>query len=236
MFRKCFINNILICAVINIESDMSALELLKFYCNSESSTTDEEDFVGFDLVDGTGEQFVPKSHCFQLENYVPPSVPPRLDVPDNSEPIQSSSAEEENSVDSDGSFFETSTTTRVKTRKRTLKETKKRISAKKRRRSHQIKLTKCCTCRQECWKTISKDERISVHTRFWKQDAAGQSAFIRERVQRIPVKNRKKNHYVLDNPVKLYTYVFNIQSESGKFVVVCRKFFLNTLGYSEDCG
>ncbi|XP_055548913.1 uncharacterized protein LOC129732247 [Wyeomyia smithii] len=62
------------------------------------------------------------------------------------------------------------------------------------------------------------------------------TSFIRERVQQVPVRRRKRNTYSGQEAMKQHSYLFSLKSSGGELVSVCRKFFLNTLGYGDGCG
>lgn len=119
-------------------------------------------------------------------------------------------------------------------RKRTKKEQRKAVVAKKRRISHPPKLVSC-NCRKNCSDSISMDDRKIIHAAFWKLNNAAQSDFFRERVARVPIERRRTNRHVLKEPHKLHSYHFSLEMADKRVVRVCRKFFLNTIGYSEHC-
>lgn len=133
-------------------------------------------------------------------------------------------------LDSDGSF-----TRGVKRkRKKTRKEHQKMEIARCRRLNHNAILTSC-GCSKDCNAIVSKDERVLVHSKFWNLSPEDQRGFIRENVRRTTVQKRRPNRSA-DDPRKSYTYIFHIRFESGEMRQVCKKFFLNSIGYNDNCG
>lgn len=139
--------------------------------------------------------------------------------------------------DSDDSFFGTEPESMDKSKsKRTKKESRKRDIAERRRQTHPV-ISQNCGCSKECGNLVSKDDRNDINKVFWSLDAAGQKHFIRERVQRKAVERRSRNFFTDENLRKRHSYVFHIRTvSSDEAPTVCRKFFLNTLGYGEHCG
>lgn len=207
---------------------MSALELLQIYRSEEDSSG--EDFTGFG--ESVSEQF--PSPCWQSkaaetdlfsrhpELFIEPDPAPKEQQEVNSETTET--------PDSDGSFYRGV----KRKRKRTKKEWQKMKVARSKRLSHNAILTSC-GCAKECNAVVSKDDRVLIHARFWNLGTDDQKSFIRENVTRTTVQRRRMNHAV-DDPRKSYTYIFHARFESGEMRQVCKKFFLNTLGYNENCG
>lgn len=90
-----------------------------------------------------------------------------------------------------------------------------------------------CGCRKECYKLIAKDERSVIKKYYWHQYVHGKTSFIKENVKSVEVKRRVQNRHVLKLK-KQHAYKFAIPAADGTSILVCRKFFLNTLG--ENCG
>lgn len=190
------------------------MDLIKKFYGSGDETNSEEEFEGFDLDNGSHEHFSCGKNSLEIEN---------SDLP----------------IDSDGSFFddggESHGEPRPKRGKRTKKEIQKLQSADKRRNAHGIKLIDC-GCTKECTGLVTKDDRSAVHREFWALDVAGQRSYIRERVVRKPV-TRRVRYRSPNNPIKMHSYTFHIRPiGSNEFIRVCRKFFMNTIGYSTQCG
>lgn len=137
-------------------------------------------------------------------------------------------------VDSDGSFFADPVDPVTGIRKRRKKEVQRLLTAKKRRSLHRVKLQRC-GCLKQCSKKFAKDERINENLKYWNLDAAGQTGFIRERVHRIAIERRMNNRHT-KGKFKIHRYQFNMMRSDGEFLRVCRKFFLNTIGFNETCG
>lgn len=208
---------------------MSALELLKEYGSDGSEQDSEEEFIGFD--DEPGDDKFPLK-TFLLEKYGAKEIQKSVENPvDVTEITEECSDSEEKVLDSDGSFFETQS----RKRKRTKKEIRKAKIAKNRRLAHKLIIAKC-GCRKNCDQIVSKDERVIVHDQFWKLDKMEQISFIRENVHRSSEPLRRKNQFTANDPKKSCSYIFCLRLFNGTDVRVCRKFFLNTIGYGDNCG
>lgn len=121
-----------------------------------------------------------------------------------------------------------------KPKKRTRKLIQQEDAAKRRRKEHDIKLIDC-DCKRACVEKVGKDTRIDIHSRFWDLDSFGQEVFFKETVQLAPLKRRVKNRFFMEEPKKRKSYVFHLMADNER-VEVCRKFYLNTIGYNENCG
>lgn len=122
------------------------------------------------------------------------------------------------------------------TKSTTKKEIRKRDVAERRRQAHGAILDDC-GCLKECGNLVPRDDRINMNKTFWSLDTAGQKCFIRERVLRKHVEKRSRNRFTEENLRKRHSYDFHIRTvTSDAAPTVCRKFFLNTLGYGEHCG
>ncbi|XP_055627194.1 uncharacterized protein LOC129769139 [Toxorhynchites rutilus septentrionalis] len=206
---------------------MSALELLKGYGSDED--TEEEDFMGF-AEEPESDRFPLKT--FLLEKYGPDAIQQPVQNSDEStENAMECSSSEGEEVDSDGSFF----ATQNRKWNRTKKEIRKAKIAKNRRLAHKL-ISATCGCRKNCDQIVSKDERAIIHDQFWKLDQAGQTNFIRENVHRSSQPLRLRNRFTAKNPKKSCSYIFSFRLLNGTDVRVCRKLFLNTIGYGDNCG
>lgn len=171
----------------------------------------EQDFLGFDERE--------LSNTVSLEPNNPDNDCARIPI--------------DNDVDSDGSFFNEFEGVISGPRKRSKKVQLRLLRAKKRRLAHSVKFENC-ECKKDCSKAFAKDDRIQENSKYW-NDITGQAAFIRERVHRMAIKRRQKNRHT-DGKFKMFRYQFNIMSSNGELKNVCRKFFLNTIGFSQTCG
>lgn len=120
-------------------------------------------------------------------------------------------------------------------RKRTKKEIRQAKIAKNRCLAHKLIIGKC-GCRRNCDHIVSKGECAITHNQFWKLDKAGQIKFIRENVQRNSQPLRRKNRFTTNEPKKRCSCIFSIHLLDGTDVRVCRKMFLNTIDYGDNCG
>ncbi|EDS27200.1 conserved hypothetical protein [Culex quinquefasciatus] len=133
--------------------------------------------------------------------------------------------------DSDGSFTNEPV---LKKRKLTKKERMKRSVAKGRRNTHRAKLT-MCRCHRNCNDHVSHDEVKAVNHAFWILDLEGQKNWIRQQVTRREISRRSTNWF--ENDLRKNTsFLFHLPTSNGTQVEVCRKKFLNAIGYGEDCG
>ncbi|KAL1375969.1 hypothetical protein pipiens_004550 [Culex pipiens pipiens] len=119
--------------------------------------------------------------------------------------------------------------------KRTKKQIKKFDSAKKRRSKHFV-IPDDCECNKNCKQLLSRDDRNRINEYFWKLDIEGQHEFIQQYASLADVKNRRSKRDVTDELVKKRSFVCTLPTASDTPIVVCRTFFLNTIGYSKDCG
>lgn len=131
----------------------------------------------------------------------------------------------------EASFFQLEKRKRKQTKRQKLKEKR----TKRRRLSHKLRIVKC-GCKKKCDQIFSKDERVNIHSRFWKLEPNEQCNFIRENVHRSSVQTRRTNRTVANHPKKNFSYTFNLSLINGEKLKVCRKFFLAVIGYGENCG
>lgn len=218
---------------------MSALDALKIAYASESS---DEEYQGFDPEDTNSDLFsrreVETLNRFQA--YFNPSSTVESVGSDATEGV----TDRNGSIipvsplvhyDSDDSYFGIEGERQKTAKKRTKKEIRKLDIAEKRRLAHQVILDDCA-CSKGCAELVCKDDRMDINKAFWALDLAGQKSFMRERVERSSVKRRSQHRYT-DQPIKCHTYTFRLRKTgSDESSIVCRKFFLNTLGYKEHCG
>lgn len=190
-------------------------------------------FFGFDVTNVNEEKFASRDYSPAVKSLLPQHYSGfNYCQPISVGESQTTSTGSEE-IDSDGSFFNVSTVT--KKRKRTKKERRSRSIAKKQRSLHKTKLD-ACGCQRDCGRLVSKDDRIAVNEAFWKLGWNDRNSFIRESVHRVEVAKRVLHHHTSDGPKKRHTYVFYIRSNGGSLTAVCRKFYLNTLGYGDHCG
>lgn len=200
---------------------MAALDLLKVY-GSDSDNSSEE-FAGFDSTTGGEEKFPPRTYT-DFVSILGNRTPSSHDT--------SSAAEV---VDSEGSFFGEVSGSGSQKRKLSKKEARRMQVAKKRRRLHPV-IHDVCGCLKDCGKRISKDERMDANRLYWNLEFKDQANFIREHVQQVEITRRVRQRHIEADLRKRHTYKYHVRSTNGTMENVCRKFYLNTLGYSENCG
>lgn len=85
-----------------------------------------------------------------------------------------------------------------------------------------------CRCRKRCYEYFSENERSNIHTQFWEMDNYTQRLWIAENVTEISPKHKcflsKKRQFS-----RIYTFPRDIENR-----VVCKLFFLSTLGLKND--
>lgn len=153
-------------------------------------------------------------------------------VPEHCLPSDHGDEDDSESTDSSGSFLAVSEQKRLK---RTKKEKSRQKLQKKRKLAHPVQQVDC-GCHLNCSESVSKDDRLVVNQTFWGLPETERSQYIRERVQQIIVHKRSRESFTNGQPRKQHSYKFTIQIGSDNCVDVCRKFFLNTLGYGEQSG
>lgn len=213
---------------------MSALDAIKLYGSDDANS--EEDFAGFDAVN---EWEYKESFCLAASVFNSSNAFGEIDdgeaarsIFDGDNELADAVNTSNESIDSEGSYFQEEHRNK---RKETKKVKRKAVVARNRRISHPPKLV-LCGCRKVCSNEVSKNKRIIIHRAFWKLDITGQTAFFRERVIRLSIVRRAKHRHELKDPRKLHSYHYSLEMADKRVVRVCRKFFLNTLGYGEHCG
>lgn len=100
-----------------------------------------------------------------------------------------------------------------------------------------------CSCKRNCSEEITEEDRIINHKTYWSnKDIKGRNHFITTHVKAEPVKRRRSrnNDENKDDPIRNATYTYElfkkISDNQSKTVVVCRTFFLATLGYKSNNG
>lgn len=114
------------------------------------------------------------------------------------------------------------------------KDVHRKYVAEKRRLAHKAKFNDC-KCRRKCTSSISRDERCAINKAFWSLTQAQQRCFIREFVKTTEIIRRRRTMH--NNQIrKQHSYAFQLRLASGTMISVCRKIFMNTLGYDQHCG
>ena len=87
-------------------------------------------------------------------------------------------------------------------------------------------------CLKKCHLNFTEYDRNKIHSHFWKQDFDMHRTYLINRVlftrferRRVPEEESRKTGYK-----KTYTFPNN----KGGTIIVCQKFFLSTLGYTQD--
>ena len=145
-------------------------------------------------------------------------------------------------------------------KKRKTKEEKNREKAEKRTEKiaakYHVKPGCKGTCRRNppCSSIFSEEERHAIHDMYWSLGYAGQKSFILEKVTRRSTCHREAKPKIpriatqqelendMNNPPKTiesnknfsYTYR-HFKQDTLQYVVVCKGFFLETLGFKKEC-
>lgn len=161
-----------------MQIEMFSLAYLKEYGGSSS---EEEEFNGFDLMNGTEERFpltqtVFRENCHSTETTS--SCSSLFAVENTDENLGQSGFDKSYKSDSSCSFSEERPPRTYK--KKTKKELRRENSAKKRRVSHPV-ILKNCECLKNCNGNLIRDDRVQFHANFWSLDNIGQGNLIRKR-------------------------------------------------------
>ena len=85
-----------------------------------------------------------------------------------------------------------------------------------------------CKCKENCKNIIDDNERINIHTEFWKLAYNQRKLFI---FNMINVANIARPHKITQGKrERKHTYNYSFK-KGGLSVPVCQRFFLNTLGF-----
>ena len=139
----------------------------------------------------------------------------------------------------DSSNEESETPERSRTRKIKTQEERLHVFKEERlkRKKEHFKMLSGCgggasnkDCDKECSKKILHMEREDIHKSFWDFNWIKREKFIRQHVSKVECSRRVTK--TVDHKKKC-TYRYNLRSRDGKYIQVCKKFFLATLGYKE---
>uniref|UniRef100_UPI00358E9926 uncharacterized protein n=1 Tax=Myxine glutinosa TaxID=7769 RepID=UPI00358E9926 len=93
-------------------------------------------------------------------------------------------------------------------------------------------LPACHNCRQKCSKKITEDQRKEIHKQFWALSYLSRRTFVHSNVKLMQTKRpRKDTKGTYERSCSRY---YTLQDEHGDEKVVCKQFFLKTLGYTSD--
>lgn len=84
-------------------------------------------------------------------------------------------------------------------------------------------------CSLRCTEEFSEKERVEIFHYFWSLDEEQQGSFYTEFVEQLPIKKRK-----ILNSRRNATYKYSLEGAANIRKTVCKNFFLNTLGITEN--
>lgn len=119
---------------------------------------------------------------------------------------------------------------------KTLKLTKK---AQAKKIVQEARAKKCsnilfqCNCEPNCSNKVSKDAQNVANRDYWSKDFRGKKSFILSNVSRsLPNVHRvSPSNTGYD---KMHSYKYKLKDDANEKVIVCRTFFLNSLGYDKS--
>ena len=89
-------------------------------------------------------------------------------------------------------------------------------------------------CRKKCSAKVTHDQRVSTHEAFWSMDYNHRRSWLSGHVQTHLVSNSAASGNKNRRSRSCHN-TFSLQTDTGAIsVIVCQKFFLNTLGYSSN--
>lgn len=112
-----------------------------------------------------------------------------------------------------------------------MKQIKNEDSVKKRRLAH-VAIMKNCGCRKDCSTLLSRDDKQKINQLYWNMDANEQRNFIQQYVNLTTVKHRRKTRNTSNDLTKNRSYICTLPDANDVPFIVCRTFFLNTIGFS----
>lgn len=101
--------------------------------------------------------------------------------------------------------------------------------------SHEVKTT-CTNCRLKCPQKINSNRQEAINKEFWSLSRPEQQLSLMGCMNKISKKRSTTNTYNRNSRRK-NSFIYNLKMENGDDVVVCKTFFLSTLGYNanNDC-
>lgn len=90
-----------------------------------------------------------------------------------------------------------------------------------------------CACKQNCLDKFCENERQLIHSKFWNMSYSDRKHWLYSCIKSLPIQRRvhKKSS---SGPKRTCSRQYFLPLSTGKNVCVCQKFFLSTLGYSND--
>ena len=87
-------------------------------------------------------------------------------------------------------------------------------------------------CKKKCWSKISEQRRKDIHQNYWAVDYNQRRMWMSRFIKRC----RVKRHRIADDSSRTSTLLYALPNEEavGDDTSVCQKFFLSTLGYSNN--
>ena len=105
-------------------------------------------------------------------------------------------------------------------------------SSKHTRNVTKYRILSPCRCRKRCISKIPEIRRAKIHSEFWSWDYNKRKTWIFHHVKQFNVKNRRENARGIYD--RNFCRLYKMPAEEGNDVIVCKNFFLKTLGYKSD--
>lgn len=110
---------------------------------------------------------------------------------------------------------------------------KERLEAKKsiKREEHCVKPPCIESCKKMCIQKICEEQRKTINESFWTLNNKERAAFMLHHTSKQPVKQRTVNEPIESDYRRQNTFTYFLKDENGTSCVVCKTFFLTTLGF-----
>ncbi|XP_039282015.1 uncharacterized protein LOC120350888 [Nilaparvata lugens] len=89
------------------------------------------------------------------------------------------------------------------------------------------------SCRLQCRKNISEEDRVNINSQFWDLAYAERKSFVLNMCERLSVKRRTSGCDIEERESRKNTYKYFLKNSEGQTKQVCKSFFLTTLGYEK---
>ena len=91
-----------------------------------------------------------------------------------------------------------------------------------------------CSCNRKCLDRIPEDRCVEIHAQFWALPYDRRRVFIFGCVKQVPKKRRRVREDSIGGGNRKASRYYKLQDIVGEEKIVCKIFFLNTLGYTAD--
>jgi hypothetical protein len=126
-------------------------------------------------------------------------------------------------------------------RKRAAKRSKTQLeedmSNKKRKKIEEHPVRESCQCKNNCRAIISDSCRKCINRKFWNSDVEARKQFVSQSVQVTNIRRRRQHSEAAASDgqhKKMTSRKYNLKSDTGEHVNVCKTMFLTTLGFKAN--